>query len=417
MEVVAEPTRPISTLPVLGTNQDHARYGQRTPTAPSRTMSTATTASIAPRDEIEQRLIRIWERVLRVRPIGISDNFFDLGGHSLLAVRLFVEIKKTFKRDLPLATLFQGPTVEQLAGLLRNSGWVASSRSLVTIQPHGTKPPFFCVHGGGGNVLLFRGLSQHLGSDWPFYALQSQGLDGTRECLTRVEDMASSYLQEIRELQPEGPYFLGGFCMGGSIAYEIAQLLAHEGQKVALLALFDTYNHNGKSPDRSLSSSFSYARQKTRFHLANLRALPGPKRVSYIKTKFSEARRRAIGRAKVARTNLLNLICLRKLERLAFIEDINDQAGFAYRPRQYPGKITLFKHLQNFSFLADPQMGWAGFSEELNLIEVPACPGGMFVEPYVQILAARLKSALEADQRGAVTSELEEAQALEPSTR
>jgi len=112
----------------------------------------------------------------------------------------------------------------------------------------------------------------------------------------------------------------------------------------------------------------------------------------------------------------LNLIRLRKLERRSFIEDINDQAAFAYRPRPYPGKITLFKHLQNYSFFADPQMGWAGLSAEgLNVIEVPASPGGMFVEPYVQVLAARLKSALEAAQRESASFEFEEAPALEPS--
>jgi thioesterase domain-containing protein len=379
------------------------------PAVSTNTVTTATTDKIAPRDELEQRLTRIWERVLSIRPIGVTDNFFDLGGHSLLAVRLFLETRKILNRDLPLATLFQAPTIEQMAQLLRNSGWVAPSRSLVPVQEHGDKPPFFCVHGGGGNVLLFRGLSQHLGPAFPFYALQSQGVDGKREFLTRVEDMAASYLQEIREVQPEGPYYLGGFCMGGSIAYEMAQLLAHDGQEVALLALFDTYNHNGKSPDRSLSSSFSYARQKSRFHLANLRALSGSERVAYLKTKFIDTRRRAIGRAKVAGTNLLNLIRLRKLERRSFIEDINDQAAFAYRPRPYPGKITLFKHVQNYSFFADPQMGWAGLLVEgLNVIEVPASPGGMFVEPYVQVLAARLKASLQAAQSGYPACEWED---------
>src|SRR5262249_3499138 len=110
--------------------------------APAAPVTTVTSEKIAPRDELERRLVRIWERVLRVRPIGIRDNFFDLGGHSLLTVRLFLEIKKSLKRDLPLATLFQGPTVEQLAELLRNGGWIPLSRSLVPIQPEGTRPPF-----------------------------------------------------------------------------------------------------------------------------------------------------------------------------------------------------------------------------------------------------------------------------------
>src|SRR5205823_4534626 len=117
-------------------------------------------------------------------------------------------------------------------------GWA----SLVPIQPLGTKACLFCVHGAGGNVFLYRDLSRHLGSDYPVYGLQSQGLDGKAQPLRTVEAMAAKYLGEIRELQPAGPYYLAGYCGGGTIAYEIAQLLRADGHHVALLALLDTYN-------------------------------------------------------------------------------------------------------------------------------------------------------------------------------
>src|SRR5713226_1548702 len=238
--------------------------------APAQGKIEANACGTTPRDMLEQQLVKIWEKILGVRPVGLTDNFFELGGHSLISVRLSSEIKKLTGRSLPLATLFQTPTVGQLARILRRDGWSPQWQSLVPIQPGGSRPPLYCVHGGGGNVLFYRDLARHLGSDYPFYGLQCRGLDGNGNCLTRVEDMASAYLKEIRELQPEGPYYLGGFCMGGSIAFEMAQQLTKEGQRVALLAMFDSYNHNGISPRRSIGNRISYLRQKVEFHLANV---------------------------------------------------------------------------------------------------------------------------------------------------
>ena len=111
----------------------------------------------------------------------------------------------------------------------------------MAIQAEGTRPPFFCVHGVGGNVVGFRDLARHLGPDQPFYALQPQGLDGKRECLTNIPEMAKRYMQEIRKIQPEGPYRIGGYSFGGLVAYEMAQQLEAQGEEMALLALFDTY--------------------------------------------------------------------------------------------------------------------------------------------------------------------------------
>src|SRR4030095_15337328 len=126
---------------------------------------------------------------------------------------------------LPLATLFREGTIEHLAELLRDNvddelkgRW----SSLVSIQPGGTKHPFFCVHGVGGNVLTYRALAQYLGPDQPLYGLQSAGLDGKQTPHTTVEAMAAHYVEAICDLQPEGPYFLGGLSFGGIVAYEMA---------------------------------------------------------------------------------------------------------------------------------------------------------------------------------------------------
>src|SRR5207302_514527 len=169
---------------------------------------------------LEKLLLPIWRDVLATN-IGVHDNFFECGGHSLLAVRLFAQIEKPLGQSLPLATLFQAPTVAQLAVILEDRStqrWT----SLVPIQTGGDRPPFFCVHGLGGNVLEFHDLARHLGSEQPFYGLQSRGLTGTQPLQTNIREMAADYLKEIRQLQTEGPYYIGGRSLGGTIAFEMA---------------------------------------------------------------------------------------------------------------------------------------------------------------------------------------------------
>src|SRR3984893_544508 len=199
-------------------------------------------------DDTARQLGLIWQELLGVDSVGLDQNYFDLGGDSVLAVHLFAQIEKTFRVKLPLATLFDAPTIQELAGILRSEAPSKGWSPLVAIQDSGSRPPFFCVHGAGGNVLIYRELSQHLGPDQPFYGLQSQGLDGASPPLTRIEDMAALYLTGIRSEQPNGPYFIGGYCGGGLIAYEVAQRLEGAGEEVALLALLDTMNFSHIPP-------------------------------------------------------------------------------------------------------------------------------------------------------------------------
>jgi acyl carrier protein len=176
-------------------------------------------ATARPRDALETQLVAVWEKVLENAPIGVTDDFFELGGNSLRAVRVFVEIKKAFGRNLPLATLVQTPTVETLAQALRTGSRPEGWSPLVPLQLRGDRPPFFGIHGVHGNFLFYRPLAQLLGKEQPFYGIQSQGLDGEPITRTSVEAMAEYYLEQIQKVQPRGPYLLGGYSLGGSIAY------------------------------------------------------------------------------------------------------------------------------------------------------------------------------------------------------
>ena len=190
-------------------------------------------ASGEPHDVMERQLQAIWERALKVEPIGVTDDFFELGGHSLLAVELFAEMEKELGCKLPLTALFQAPTIEGLAAEIRakeirangirESGLPAKWSPLVPIQVGGDKPPFFCVHGLGGGVVDYARLARLLGPEQPFYGLQAYGMESGQTPDKEIGQMAARFIAAMREVQPKGPYALGGYSYGGTVAYEMAR--------------------------------------------------------------------------------------------------------------------------------------------------------------------------------------------------
>src|SRR5262249_47558940 len=171
--------------------------------------------------------------VLNTSPIGIRHNFFNLGGHSLSAVRLMARIKMTFHRELPLSTLFQNSTIEQLASILRQQPLPQYESPVVRIKTSGARNPFFCIHPVGGNVLCYTILARHFDEDRPFYGLQSLNLRQNANIPARLEESATRYLEAIRREQPQGPYLLGGWSLGGALAFEIAKQLGQQNQTLA----------------------------------------------------------------------------------------------------------------------------------------------------------------------------------------
>jgi amino acid adenylation domain-containing protein len=239
---------PLESFPLT----DNGKIDRRNLPPPSEARTIMPAETTPPRDALELQLAALWKQVLGKDAIGVRDNFFDLGGHSLLALRIFSAIERVFRKRLPLALLFQAPTIERLAEVLRDEGCSVPWRSLVAIQAHGGRRPFFVVPGVGGNVLVFARLSKLLGEDLPFYGLQAHGLDGKARPFTRIADMARHYIDEIRTVQPRGPYRIGGTCTGGLVAYEMAQQLTAGGEDVDLAIIEswhpDSYRAHWRRP-------------------------------------------------------------------------------------------------------------------------------------------------------------------------
>jgi thioesterase domain-containing protein/acyl carrier protein len=355
----------------------------------------------APADELELKLARIWEKTLGLKSIGVDDDFFELGGHSLLAVRLFAQVQKTFGRNLPLATLLQAPTVKQLAQVLREDGWSASTSSLVMIQRGNQRTPFFCIHAAGGNVLEYQALARHLGADQPFYGLQSQGLDGKSEPHTNINEMAAHYLKEMREVQPEGPYLIGGRSSGGLIAFEIACQLAVDGQKVALLALLDTYPAGyfklvpGSGSLRQRASRYG---GKLKSHVVNLRQLSLAEKIAYLWRKLEYAPEKTKHKVYRRAYKIYQRLGRPLPPVLKNIEEINFAAVKEYVPQTYQGDLTLFL-ATDLTAGYDLQHGWRELVDgRIETHEISGNHLNMIKEPHVRALAEKLRGCLERAQ-------------------
>jgi len=306
----------------------------------------------------------------------------------MLAVRLFRQIEKNFGKDLSMATLFEAPTVEQLASFLRAEGGAAPWSSLVPIQASGDKPPFFAVHGGYGGVVMYYNLVRHLTSKQPVYGLQPQGLDEKQAPHSRVEDMASDYIREIRTVQPKGPYFLGGFSLGGKVAFEMAQQLHLSGQQVAMLALFDTQGPEWLKP---LS-----VRERLSRHLANLLRLGPKEKLAYVQKKL------------LRRFNSDNILPLTQIQSKSLLQEAHEQADKDYIPQVYSGQAILFRASeQPVEWLEewlqwwgiDPKLGWGSLvTGGLEIYEVPGHHMNMFKEPYIRVIAEKLQTCLDQAQ-------------------
>jgi thioesterase domain-containing protein/acyl carrier protein len=347
-----------------------------------------------PRDRLELRLTAIWEEVLKVRPVGIRDDFFELGGDSILALELVSQVESACGQRLPIASLLEAPTVARQAEILRDANWSPAWPAIVSLQPHGDRPGFFCAAGAGTDVLSLAELPRHLGLDQPFYGLQPPGQDGQCAPLATVDSLASYFVREMRGIQPRGPYYLGGSSFGGMVAFEMAQQLVRAGDEVGLLALFDT-----RAP--------GYPRLRRgapiRFHLFRLIGNPFPQPPE---RRWSEMRRELCTiwaqRLGIRWRRLTGRPLSQESLYLDFL-NVAFAARRRYRPLPYPRSITLFRVPAQPSseiYATDPLLGWRGLAAgSLEVVDVQGFHGQpMFREPYVRELARQLRDRLRAAQ-------------------
>ncbi len=368
-----------------------------------------------PRTDLERCIAGIWEKVLKVSSVGIHDNYFDLGGDSLAAVQIFVQLEAICNQQLPLVTLFEAPTIAQLATLIQDAGWKPHWESLVPIKASGSRAPFYCVHGVGGNILEFMDLSRYMHVEQPLYGIQAIGLKGDREQpnLT-VQDMAAHYIREIQEFQPKGPYYLGGSSFGGLVAYEMARQLSAAGQEVRLLALFDT--HGPGYPKflgarTSIKKKIDRLRYRFQLHWSNYCSTEPQQRLNYVWTKAQRWRRAILFRTGEHAKNVYRSFRMR-LGELFFPKAIRQvkQAGHwaaaDYVPGAYSGCVTLFRATeQPPGVLADRMLGWGLLVQGgLKIYDTPGHHGTLTRDPRARVLAQQLQDALLKAQSGSMAN-------------
>jgi len=308
---------------------------------------------IKPRNEYEHFLLhQVWRKILEKKDISIDDNFFELGGDSLLAAKMITKIEAIFGHKIPFSAIAEAPTIEKLAKYLEKPDYHSSSKVLVAIKPQGSKRPFFYVHPRSGTVMLTGNLALYIDSERPFYGIQSVGLDEKQEPMTRIEDMAAYYIKEIQTIQPQGPYLIGGRCLGGKIAFEMAQQLLLQNQQVLLLAMVD--------------SRLSVRRQ------------------SQI-TQRIETNIKKIEESNLAQANIFKIVM-----------EANDLAlaQYDFSTKVYPGSVAYFCGKDD---LYDPsfQFGWSSLvTGKLDIHEVCGSHITLDSKQNIQVLAEKLNNCL-----------------------
>ncbi len=371
--------------------------------APAEEAALPDTLPVAPRDDTERELIALWQSVLRVKRVLPSDNFFDLGGHSLLAVRLFARIEKQTGKRLPLPSLFQAPTLAQMADLLREStpspadaakAELPPAACIIPIRETGTQTPLFCVHHIDGVVMCYRDLAHFLGPDQPVYGIQAPAVEGREAPETHLDAMAARYVREVRQVQPVGPYRLCGLSFGGTVAFEMAQQLQAAGQQVDFLGLLDTY-----APVYFRSDAADEKERPLLFRVRDqwdtFRHLKGDERRALRQTKVRSALTRlqkAVSGGRFVEDDLKDYIP----EALAQVRQANEDAQRAYFPKKYAGHVTLFRAKERLDqSYRDPELSWGELAA--GGLEVRDVLGNHYTivqRPFVQGLARIMQDCL-----------------------
>jgi len=326
---------------------------------------------VAPRDDLERVVAAAWASALEIDKVGVNDDFFQLGGDSIAAAEAVSTMQDVLGREVPVAAFVKSATVAAMASSLRGDPDAMSS-SLVALRAEGSRPPLFCVHGGGGNLMTYRALADRLGDDQPLYGLQLFGAPA-RRAIGSMERLAALYVDEIRRVQPRGPHLLAGYSFGGAVAFEMARQLAAAGDGPALVVLIDTV-----APDAVRARSAHHPIRRWRAQARNeWKWLTW--RLAW--TRWSVARRVS---PKVAGSTW-------KIHEKQ--GGLTKRAMFRYHPGHYDGRVLLLRSED----AAYADRGWAPLlGQTLEVVAVPGVHVTVLSPPFVDVLAERLAAALAA---------------------
>jgi thioesterase domain-containing protein len=348
--------------------------------------------TILPRTDLERELVRIWEQVLRRAPIGIRDNFFELGGASVHALRIFARIEELVHERLPLSLILGAPTIEQLASSLIPGRSRDGKAYVVPIRSEGHKPVLFCVVSGG---IGWHTVSEHLGPGQPVFSIELEpGAAEQIEGPHRIEELARQIVAAICAKQPQGPYYLCGYCREGVIAYEVARQLTMYGHEVGLLAMIDARNPSPSFRVRIMTSVRRNA-MRLAFQVHQLHRLTRTGGIpQYVRSRREQLRRImlrtswSVSPAFQARA--------RESGRVNSDEFLYLEANFfKAKPLACPTAIFRCAEWPILS-AGDPYIGWRELLKgRVETHEIPGDHDGLFLEPNVRVLAEKLSASLQ----------------------
>ena len=350
------------------------------------------TEIVPPRTELEKQLVDIWQDLLNVNPIGITDNYFELGGQSLLAMRLFAQIKDVTGQKLPLATLFESPTIEELAVAIDHEiKGIQPERKLsnnykpwvIPIQPKGNKTPFFHM---GGSALLYN-LAKYLGEDQPMFGVLEQDLDGEHPLYVTVEDIVPHCIEGIRSVQPEGPYIIGGLCFGAVVSIEVARALRAQGEEVALVVMIDSYAPDAIQAPTSVTVNGEPIEES---HTPIYKRSPD--------VIVRKIRKKAWRKSWKHIHNFYTKIGRPMPYRFRDIEEANTIANDAYKANEYDGDAILFQVAEREEGLIydENMMGWGKYIHgKTELYQVAGGHLSVYDEPHVKGLGTQIRTCIE----------------------
>jgi thioesterase domain-containing protein len=367
-----------------------SEFPRYTPQLPASEPPSAVPSRV-PDNLLEHRLIQLWREIFPEaggNQLHADSDFFALGGDSMKAARLFLAIHREFQLDLPLSTLFEAVTPREMAQRMSRQDWAHLWLSLIPLRTKGSRPPLFCIHGGGGNVIGFRVLAEQLGDDQPVYCLQAHGLREGDQPLGSIEEMAANYLESIRQVRPRGPYMLTGHSAGAVVAYEIAQRLARTGEEISFLGLLD---HPG--PALRLSPV-----DWLRYHLIFMRTMAAAERIEYMRRSMRWRYRATVARWRIRHGSKPAVVDqpLKRWSRIDLVESAL-RAIQQYKIEPFPGKLTLFRARHGTPKIhSDPYGGWREIAAAgVEVCEVPGTHLTLLHEPHVRVLGAALARCLD----------------------